>query len=319
MTAQVTTRKIPLGTIPTKAFTECQAKNLSKNSMENQPIPASELIINSDGSIYHLHLKPEHLASTVFTVGDPDRVPLVSRYFDQIDFKTQKREFVTHTGWKNGKRVTVMSTGMGTDNIEILMTELDALVNVDLETRLIKPEKTNLQIIRIGTSGSMQADLPVGTLLASEVGIGLDTLMVFYPQLAGDQSLAKAIQSELDLSFLPYQAAASSLLLAKLDEEVVRGITLTCPGFYAPQGREVRLKPRFDQMIERLAALRIGEKMLTNFEMETAGYYALGKLLGHEMLILNGIVANRPLKKFDQEAEKSIDRLIQKALDMYTR
>ncbi|MCU0402901.1 MAG: nucleoside phosphorylase [Algoriphagus sp.] len=258
--------------------------------MENQPIPASELIINSDGSIYHLHLKPEHLASTVFTVGDPDRVALVSKYFDQIDFKTQKREFVTHTGWKNGKRVTVMSTGMGTDNIEILMTELDALVNVNLETRLIKSEKNSLQIIRIGTSGSMQADLPVGTMLASEIGIGMDTLMTYY-----------------------------TLLLEKLDKEIVKGVTLTCPGFYAPQGREVRLKPRFDQMIERLAGLKIGEKRLTNFEMETAGYYALGKLLGHEMLSLNAIVANRPLKKFDQEAEKSVDRLIQKALELFTR
>lgn len=282
--------------------------------MENQPIPASELIINSDGSIYHLHLKPEHLASTVFTVGDPERVALVSQYFDEIDFKTQKREFVTHTGWKNGKRVTVMSTGMGTDNIEILMTELDALVNVDLETRLIKPEKTSLHIIRIGTSGSMQADLPVGTMLASEIGIGMDTLMAYYSDLKEEQAIAKAIQSELNLPFLPYQASASSLLLDKLDEEIVRGITLTCPGFYAPQGREVRLKPRFDQMIERLAGLEIEGKRLTNFEMETAGYYALGKLLGHEMLSLNAIVANRPLKKFDKEAEKSVDRLIQAAL-----
>ena len=284
--------------------------------MENQPIPASELIINSDGSIYHLHLKPEHLASTVFTVGDPDRVALVSKYFDQIDFKTQKREFVTHTGWKNGKRVTVMSTGMGTDNIEILMTELDALVNVDLETRLIKREKTSLQIIRIGTSGSMQADLPVGTLLASEIGIGMDTLMTYYPELDESQDIGKAIQSELGLPFLPYQATASTLLLEKLDGEIVKGVTLTCPGFYAPQGREVRLKPRFDQMIDRLAGLKIEGKKLTNFEMETAGYYALGKLLGHEMLSLNAIVANRPLKKFDKEAEKSVDRLIQAALKL---
>ncbi len=287
--------------------------------MENQPIPASELIINPDGSIYHLHLKPEHLASIVFTVGDPDRVSLVSRYFDQIDFKLQKREFITHTGWLNGKRVTVISTGMGTDNIEILMTELDALVNVDLETRLIKPEKTSLQIIRIGTSGSMQPDIPVGSLLASEIGIGMDTLMTYYPELDESQDIAKAIQSELGLPFLPYQATASTLLLEKLGMEIVNGVTLTCPGFYAPQGREVRLKPRFDQMIDRLAGLRIGGKRLTNFEMETAGYYALGKQLGHEMLSLNAIVANRPLKKFDQEAEKTVDQLIQKALELFTR
>lgn len=284
--------------------------------MDNRKIPASELIINPDGSIYHLHLKPEHLASMVFTVGDPDRVELVSQYFDQIDFKTNKREFVTHTGWKNGQRVTVMSTGMGTDNIEILMTELDALVNIDLESRKIKAEKTSLQIIRIGTSGSMQEDLPVGTLLASEIGIGMDTLMVYYPKLGGDQSLAKAIQTELELTFSPYQAAASSHLLGKLDQNFVKGVTLTCPGFYAPQGREVRLKPRFDRMIERLSALRIDGKKLTNFEMETAGYYAMGELLGHQMLSLNAVVANRPLGQFDKEAEKTVDRLIQSALEL---
>lgn len=287
--------------------------------MQNRRIAESELIINPDGSIYHLHLKPEQLASLVFTVGDPDRVALVSKYFDQIDFKTQKREFVTHTGWKNGQRVTVLSTGMGTDNIEILMTELDALVNVDLVTREIKAEKTSLHIIRIGTSGSMQADLPVGTLLASEIAIGMDTLMVYYPELDGDQSLAKAIQSELGLTFLPYQAGASLGLLAKLDSNFVQGVTLTCPGFYAPQGREVRLKPRFDQMIERLSSLRIDGKRLTNFEMETAGYYAMGELLGHQMLSLNAMVANRPLKQFDSEADKTVDRLIQLALDIFTR
>jgi uridine phosphorylase len=287
--------------------------------MENRKIPASELIINSDGSIYHLHLKPEQLASLVFTVGDPDRVALVSRYFDRVDFKINKREFVTHTGWLNGNRVTVMSTGMGTDNIEILMTELDALVNVDLQTREIKPEKKSLQIVRLGTSGSMQSDIPVGSLLASEIGIGMDTLMVYYPELAGNQSLAKAIQVELGLSFLPYQASASVSLIEKLDQNFVKGVTLTCPGFYAPQGREVRLKPRFDQMIERLSALRIEDIRLTNFEMETAGYYAMGELLGHQMLSLNAIVANRPLKQFDPEADKTVDRLIQLALSAFTK
>lgn len=286
--------------------------------MENQPIPASELIINTDGSIYHLHLKPEHLASTVFTVGDPDRVPLVSRYFDQIDFKIQKREFITHTGWKNGKGVTVMSTGMGTDNIEILMTELDALVNVDFETRLIKPKKNSLNIVRLGTSGSMQTDIPVGSLLASEIGIGMDTLMTYYPELTGDQSLAKVIQKELGLSFTPYQAAASASLMGKLDGRFIQGITLTCPGFYAPQGREVRLRPRIEQMIEKVSTIGISGKRLTNFEMETAGYYALGELLGHHVLSLNAIVANRPLKKFDPRADQTVERLILAALEIFT-
>ncbi|TFV93456.1 phosphorylase [Algoriphagus kandeliae] len=286
--------------------------------MEKHRIPASELIINSDGSIYHLHLKPEDLASLVFTVGDPDRVEQVSRYFDKIDVKIHKREFITHTGWLNGKRLTVMSTGMGTDNIEILMTELDALVNVDLHTREEKDEKTSLQIIRLGTSGSMQADIPVGTLLASEIGVGLDTLMQFYPELPESQYIGAAIQKELGLGFQPYQASASSMLLDKVDQRFTKGITLTCPGFYAPQGREVRLRPRFNQMVERIAAINLeGGKRVTNFEMETAGYYGLGKLLGHEMLSLNAIIANRPKKEFDENAAKTVDQLIQTALDLF--
>jgi uridine phosphorylase len=238
---------------------------------------------------------------------------------DQIDFKLQNREFITHTGWKNGHRVSVISTGMGTDNIEILMTELDALVNVDLQTRQVKPQKTSLQIIRIGTSGSLQEDIPTGTLLASELAIGMDTLMAYYPPLSGAQDLAQAIQEELGLTFQPYQAAASTLLLGKLSPEIPRGVTLTCPGFYAPQGREVRLKPRFENMIERLAALRVQGRYLTNFEMETAGYYALGELLGHEVLSLNAILANRPLKKFDASGEKTVERAIETALATFTK
>jgi uridine phosphorylase len=285
--------------------------------MEKHRIPASELIINPDGSIYHLHLKPEDLASLVFTVGDPDRVAQVSQYFDRIEIKKQKREFVTHTGYLRGQRVTVMSTGMGTDNIEILMTELDALVNVDLEHRTVNDQKKALKIIRLGTSGSMQADIPVGSLLASEVGIGMDTLMQFYPSLAEDQSIAELIRLELGLGFLPYQASSSSDLLSKLDERLFRGVTLTCPGFYAPQGREVRLKPRFEDMISRLSSLKSEGKRLTNFEMETAGYYAMGKLLGHEMLSLNAIVANRPRNEFDKNAAKTVDTLIHTALELF--
>lgn len=281
-------------------------------------IPASELILNSDGSIYHLHLKPENLALLVFTVGDPDRVGMVSKYFDRVDFMMKKREFITHTGWIGNRQVTVMSTGMGTDNIEILMTELDALVNVDLESRTIKSEKKSLQIIRIGTSGSMQKDIPVGSHLASKVGIGLDTLMQFYPELPGSQEIAKAVQTTLDLPFQPYQSPAGQELLDKLPTDFLQGITLTCPGFYGPQGREVRLRPRIDQMIDRLAALEVKGDRLTNFEMETAGYYALGELLGHQMLSLNAIVANRPLGQFDQNTEETVDNLIRKALEIFT-
>ncbi len=277
-------------------------------------IPESELILHPDGSVFHLRLLPEQLGNIVFTVGDPDRVATVSRHLDQIDFKLQNREFITHTGWKNGHHVSVISTGMGTDNIEILMTELDALVNVDLQTRQVKEKKTSLQIIRIGTSGSLQEDIPTGTLLASEIAIGMDTLMAYYPELSGPQDFGQAIQAELGLSFRPYQAAASTKLLGMLDASIPRGITLTCPGFYAPQGREVRLKPRFDLLIERLAALRVEGRYLTNFEMETAGYYAMGELLGHDVLSLNAILVNRPLKKFAPDGEKTVERAIQTAL-----
>ena len=275
----------------------------------SRQIPESELILNADGSIYHLHLKPENLASLVFTVGDPDRVSLVSKYFDQVDFKGSKREFVTHTGRLNGKRVTVMSTGMGTDNVEILMTELDSLVNVDLKTHTVKPMETSLEIIRLGTSGSMQAGLPVGSLLASEIAVGVDTLMQFYPKLEGNQDWAFLVKETLDLNFLPYQAAASKELLDKLPSNFYRGVTLTAPGFYAPQGREIRLKPKMANMIERLADLKVDGLKMTNFEMETAGYYAMGQLLNHRMLSLNAIVANRPTGEFDKEAEKTVDRI----------
>lgn len=286
--------------------------------MNNRQIPASELILNPDGSIYHLHLKPENLASLVFTVGDPDRVGQVSQYFDRVDFKIQKREFITHTGMIGRRAVTVMSTGMGTDNIEILMTELDALVNINLQTRTINPEQKSLQIIRIGTSGSMQKDVPVGTFLASKMAVGLDTLMQFYPDLSLPQALASSIQETLELGFRPYQAEADQGLLAKLSPEFAQGITLTCPGFYGPQSRHLRLKPRIEQMIERLASLGIEGQKLTNFEMETAGYYAMGELLGHQMLSLNAIVANRPLGQFDPNADQTIDRLIRRALEIFT-
>ena len=283
----------------------------------SRQIPESELILNADGSIYHLHLKPENLASLVFTVGDPDRVPLVSKYFDQIDFKGSKREFVTHTGRIKGKRITVMSTGMGTDNVEILMTELDSLVNVDLKTHTVKPKEESLEIIRLGTSGSMQVDLPVGSLLASEIAVGVDTLMQFYPKLDGNQEWSELVKETLGLTFLPYQASASPELLQKLSADFHRGVTLTAPGFYAPQGREIRIKPKMDNMIERLAELKVEDLKMTNFEMETAGYYAMGQLLNHRMLSLNAIVANRPSGEFDKEAEKTVDRMIRAALEVY--
>lgn len=279
-------------------------------------IPESELIINPDGSIYHLNLKPEHLASTIITVGDPDRVQKVSQYFDKIEFTTSKREFVTHTGIFNGKRISVMSTGMGTDNIEIFMTELDALVNVDLETRLPKDKHTSLNIVRVGTSGSMQASIPAGSMLASAYGIGLDTLMAFYNTVYSEMEVrvGQNIQNELGLAFLPYCIQGSEKLLKLLGEGLVVGNTVTCPGFFGPQGRKVRVTPAIPDIIEKLSNVDVKGFKLTNFEMETAGYYAMGRLLGHEVMSLNAIVANRITHEFAHNANEIVENLIQHTL-----
>lgn len=279
-------------------------------------IPESELILNADGSVYHLHLRPEHISDRIITVGDPDRVPMVSKYFDSIEFTTRKREFVTHTGTFEGKRISVVSTGMGTDNIEILMTELDALVNIDLATRTPTDHHTRLKIVRVGTSGSMQADIPVDSLLASSNALGMDTLMSFYHLDTEEQEdlVCKNVKEELNLSFQPYCLGGSEYLLNTLGLGIEKGATVTCPGFYAPQGRHIRLKPAIDNMLERLANLRCGHVRFTNFEMETAGYYAMGRLLGHEVLSFNAIVANRITKTFSQNADIPVDKLIQHVL-----
>lgn len=283
----------------------------------NKFIPETELIVNPDGSIYHLNLKPENLASTVITVGDPDRVKQVSKHFEEIEFVTSKREFVTHTGRYKGKRLSVMSTGMGTDNIEIFMTELDALVNVDLKNRQPKEFHTTLQIIRVGTSGSMRKEIPAGSMLASVHGIGLDTLMTFYKGEFTELEIkyADIIKESLKIEFRPYCVQGSSKLLKMLGEGLLHGNTVTCPGFFGPQGREVRVKPAIPDIIEILADVDVDGFKLTNFEMETAGYYAMGRLLGHEALSLNAIVANRITKEFSKDAGSIMDKLILHTLE----
>jgi uridine phosphorylase len=278
----------------------------------NKVIPASELIINPDGSIYHLHLKPEDISSSIIAVGDPERVAAISKHFDSIDFKMTKREFVTHTGTYEGKRLTVMSTGMGTDNIEIFMTELDALVNIDLQTRIPKEEHTSLNIVRVGTSGSMRNEIKAGSKLASSYGIGLDTLMTYYTaeQTDFEKQVGITVQAALGLPFTPYCFQGSQLLLDKLSEGLIIGNTVTCPGFFGPQGREVRLKPAIPDIIERLGAVEMENFKLTNFEMETAGYYAMGRMLGHEVLSLNAIVANRISLEFADDPGAIMEELI---------
>ncbi|RYU79037.1 nucleoside phosphorylase [Hymenobacter persicinus] len=287
------------------------------------PIPDSELILNKDGSIYHLNLLPDHLSDTIITVGDPERVPLISQHFDSIETRISKRDFVTHVGYYQGKRLTVISTGMGTDNIDILMNELDALVNIDFVTREPRPqeERIQLRIVRVGTSGALQADIPVGSHLVSEHGIGLDSLMQFYPlvETGLEVEVAAGIQQALDLPYRPYAVRGADLLREQLGAGMIVGNTLTCPGFYGPQGRVLRLDLRLPDLISRFQGFRHqsaeGEFRLTNFEMETAGYYALGRMLGHEVVSLNAIVANRATGEFATNAEAAVNDLIAKTLD----
>lgn len=280
-------------------------------------IAPSELIVNPDGSIYHLNLLPEHISDLIITVGDPDRVQKVSQYFDEIEVKITKREFVTHTGYYKGKRITVLSTGMGTDNIDILMNELDALVNIDLQSREINEEKISLKIIRIGTSGSLQEAIPLGSHLASHHAVGIDTLMEFYAlkQTENEQSITKALQEQLGIGFQPYCVSGSEMLLKKIAFDMIPGNTLTCPGFYAPQGRVLRGALRNQNLLKVYQDFKVCDFQLTNFEMETAGYYSMGRILGHEMLSLNAIVANRITHEFATNSEEVIDSLILKVLD----
>ena len=285
-------------------------------------IPESELILNADGSVYHLHLLPEQISDTIITVGDPDRVDRVSRHFDSLEVEVQNREFVTHTGYYQGKRITVLSTGIGTDNIDIVLNELDALVNIDLVNRTVNAEKIPLHIIRIGTSGALQESVPLGSHLVTEYAIGLDALMHFYPlvQTGYETAISNALQQTLALSYQPYCVRGSDILREQLGFDMVAGHTITCPGFYAPQGRALRLEGRIDHLIGRLQQFMLEQPnhdhfRFTNFEMETAGYYALGRLLGHEVISLNAIVANRITQQFADNADLIIDELILRTLD----
>lgn len=285
-------------------------------------IPDSELILNADGSIYHLHLLPHQIAEDIIVVGDPDRVPKISSFFDKIEYRVQKREFITHTGTCKGKRLSVISSGIGTDNVEILMTELDALVNIDLKKRVLKEHHTSLNIVRIGTSGSLQESVPLGSHLASTYGIGLDTLMCFYelPQNELENTVGLMLKEKLSLPFQPYCVPSSPILVEKFALEMLKGTTVTCCGFYAPQGRKIRNNLKIPHLIDTLSNLEIPANphfQITNFEMETAGYYAMGKLLGHEMLSLNAIVANRMTNKFHHAPEKCVEELIEKVLFLH--
>ncbi|XOV93783.1 MAG: nucleoside phosphorylase [Bacteroidota bacterium] len=278
----------------------------------------TDLILNEDGSIYHLNLKPEHISDKIITVGDPSRVHKISSHFDHVEFEMNKREFITHVGIYKGKKITVISTGMGTDNVEILMTELDALVNIDLKLRVPKVRKRKLSIIRIGTSASIQEDVKVGSHVLSEYAIGLDPLMHFYNFTMGafEQRICDLIQKELELPYAPYCVKASQKLTNLFKNDMILGTTVTCHGFYAPQARELRVPIKYPRMVDRLNYFHVDDMWLTNLEMETAGYYGLASILGHDMVSLNAIVANRIKNKYAKDPNKIIDSLIQKVLDI---
>lgn len=284
-----------------------------------QIIPESELVLNDDGSIYHLHLLPEEVADTIIFVGDQERVPEVSKHFDKIEVKKNKREFVTHTGTIGNKRLSVISTGIGTDNIDIVMNELDALFNINLHTREVKTDPVSLKIIRIGTSGSLQPDIPVDSVLITEYALGLDSLMQFYDYEENEEvsSLLSAIDEQLDLLFVsPYLFKAPGRLFDQFQSHFSTGITATCCGFYGPQGRTLRMDTKYEDLIKRLTAIEANGKRVTNFEMETAGIYGMATLLGHEAVSVNAILANRVRHQFSPEPKLIVDQTIKKVLDI---
>ena len=281
-------------------------------------IPETDLILNPDGSIYHLNLHPEDIADTIITVGDPDRVSEVSARFDSIELKKGKREFITHTGYIGSNRVSVISTGIGTDNIDIVLNELDALVNIDLSSRIETKETTSLNIIRIGTSGSLQEDLPVDSILVSNSAIGLDNLMHYYAQslTLEEEHFKRAIESHFEglSNIFPYVAAADNGLLDKIGKNLKHGITVTTPGFFAPQGRMLRARSSNDNLIQSLKNFHYNYQKISNLEMETAGIYALAKVLGHKALSVNAIFANRVNHQFSTQPQKTISNLIELVL-----
>ena len=288
-----------------------------------QPIPESELIINDRGAIYHLDLRPEELAPTVIVVGDPDRVKKVSAYFDKTEHKRQHREFITHTGYIGNKNLSVISTGIGPDNIDIVFNELDALANIDFETRVIRKELTKLSIVRFGTSGSLQADIPVDSFVASSHGLGLDNLLNFYnyEKTDADKAIVNAFieQTKLDTAVtIPYAFSGSEMLLKKFGKGFHKGITVTCPGFFGPQGRVLRLGLSSPGLVDKLTHFSFNNHRITNFEMETSAIYGLGKLMGHECLSVNAIIANRVIKEFSKDSDAAVENMIKKALEALT-
>ncbi|UCD59917.1 MAG: nucleoside phosphorylase [Flavobacteriaceae bacterium] len=286
-------------------------------------LSASELILNADNSIYHLNLLPEDLAETVIVVGDQNRVPLISKYFDTLEIVKGKREFITHTGMLNGTRISVVSTGIGADNIDIVINELDALVNIDFETRTIKENKTSLDIVRIGTSGGIQPDIETDSFVLSEYAIGFDNVLHFYDsEHIQYPEIQLAFIDQTDWSVfksIPYVVESDLQLTEKLrSEKVILGFTGTNVGFYGPQGRRLRLVLEDNDLNSKLSSFEYNGMRITNLEMESSAIYGLSKLMGHRATSINCILANRTTGKFSKDPVKTIDALIKYTLEKLT-
>ncbi len=286
-------------------------------------IAESELILNPDGSVYHLKLKPENISENIIVVGDQGRVETISKHFDSIECKIQNREFLTHTGVYNNKRITALSTGIGTDNIDIVINELDALVNIDLENRTIKENLSSLNIVRLGTSGALQADIPVDSFVMSEYGLGFDGLLNFY-QTDKDiyhQDITEAFMAHTKWEGIlprPYVVKASEALMQKLGAGLTKGITATASGFYGPQGRQLRIVPADPFLNEKMMAFGFNGHRITNFEMETSALYGLGKILGHNTLTICTIIANRANGTYSSQYKQTVEKMVQMTLDRIT-
>jgi len=295
-------------------------KAIIKSSIMMEPIAASELILDKRGAIYHLGLRPDELAPVVILVGDQDRVPLLSKHFDSIEVKHQHREFITHTGMLDKKRISVVSTGIGPDNVDIAINELDALANIDFETRTIRKDLKRLKIIRVGTSGSLQADIPVDSFVAGTHGLGFDNVMHFYntPNHEGELAIIEAFKKHTGLTsgnVLPYIFSGDTELLSLFRENYFHGITVGCPGFYGPQGRILRIPLAYEGLINKLTDFRVQGHRISNFEMESSAIYGLGRALGHQCISLNVIVANRVRKEFSKDAAKAVESIITQTLE----
>lgn len=282
-------------------------------------IAESELILNARGAIYHLNLKEEELADTVITVGDPGRVQEISKHFDSIEVQQQHREFITHTGRIGSKRISCISSGIGPDNIDIVLNEIDALKNIDFHTRTIKPTHSSLQIIRIGTCGALQEDIPVNAMVVGTHGLGLDNLLHYYNLEHNDEEedLLKKFAQHTGLNTSlssPYIAAASDELLQHFTTNYHHGITITCPGFYAPQGRMLRLTPRYPKLVNQFTSFQYQQHKIANFEMETSAIYGMGKLLRHKCLSINTVIANRITKTFSKNPQLAVNKTIEQVI-----